>query len=197
MAVQRRAYRKIRRADDQQETRRRILTAARDAFFERNYDEVTLAAVARAAGTSAQTLLNNFGSKEKLLVAVAEFVRPEVDALRGSKNYGTVDEAVGGLMRQYEALGDANVRLGLAADRFPELRAAVEFGRDEHRRWLEVAFADSLAAEQPLRLVQLGALYAATDVGTWKLLRRDLGYSPADTAAVFSLLIESALKADS
>jgi hypothetical protein len=32
-----------------------------------------------------------------------------------------------------------------------------------------------------------------TDVGTWKLLRRDLGHSRADTAAVLRALLRAAL----
>lgn len=195
MASQPRTYRKGKREQDQQQTRSTILAAARDAFFERPYDEVTLASIAATAGSSTQTLLNHFASKENLLVAVARFVQPQVEGLRAAKRPRSTEEAVDGLMRQYEVLGDANVRLSLAADRFAEGRSAIEFGRDEHRRWLEVAFAERLATEQVARRLQLGALYAATDVGTWKLLRRDLGYSARETAAILSLLVESALAA--
>lgn len=37
------------------------------------------------------------------------------------------------------------------------------------------------------------ALYAATDVGTWKLLRRDHRLTQADTAAVLETLIRGVL----
>jgi len=42
--------------------------------------------------------------------------------------------------------------------------------------------------------VVLDALYAATDVGTWKLLRRDLGLSKPRTAAAMQALIRGALR---
>lgn len=193
MAAQQRLYRKTKREQDQQLTRTRILHAGRDAFFSRPYEEVTLGAVAAAAETTVQTVLNHFRSKENLLVAVAEFMRPEVEKLRGRTKPRSTAEAIDGLMQQYESTGDANVRLVAAADRFADLHAAIEVGREAHRQWLEWTFASRLPAEQSDRSRHVGALYAATDVGTWKLLRRDLGYSAEETAAILSLMVESSL----
>ena len=39
----------------------------------------------------------------------------------------------------------------------------------------------------------LSALHAATDVYTWKLLRRDIGLSQAETAATMTMLVEGVL----
>jgi len=175
-------------------TRDRVLAVARDRFFRLPYDEVRLTEIATAAGVSQQTLLNHFASKEGLLLAVVEFVKPEIEAMRGPVAPGDLDAAVRGLMRQYEALGDANVRLAAVAERIPELARAVEFGRAGHTAWLESAFADSLPDDSRARRRTIAALYAVTDVGTWKLLRRDLGHSRNETAAVLKALLRGALE---
>jgi AcrR family transcriptional regulator len=182
------------RAGAVERTRERILAVARDRFFELPYDDVRLAEIAGASGVSEQTVLNHFTSKERLLLAVAEFVAPEVESLRSPAVRGDVDAAVRGLMRQYEALGDANVRLVAVAERIPELARAVAFGRARHTAWIEETFGDALPAAPAERRRAIAALYAVTDVGTWKLLRRDLGRSRADTAAILRGLIRSALE---
>ena len=193
MAEAARSYRMQARATAVGRTRERILAVARDRFFELPYDDVRLAEVAAEAGVSQQTLLNHFSSKEGLLLAVVEFVAPEIEAMRGPIAPGDVAAAVRGLMRQYEALGDGNVRLAAVAERIPELARAVEFGRAHHTAWLETTFADSLPADPRARRRMVAALYAVTDVGTWKLLRRDLGHSRAGTAAVLRSLLRAAL----
>jgi AcrR family transcriptional regulator len=189
-----RGYRMQARATAVAQTRERILAVSRDRFFRLPYDEVRLLDIATAAGVSQQTLLNHFSSKEGLLLAVVEFVRPEIEILRGPLVPGDVEAAVRGLMRQYEALGDANVRLAAVAERIPELARGVEFGRAHHTAWLEATFADSLPDDPPARRRTVAALYAVTDVGTWKLLRRDLGRSRAETSAVLRSLLTAALE---
>lgn len=193
MAEPARAYRMGARAESTARTRERILAVARDRFVELPYDEVRLAEVAATAGVTQQTLLNHFSSKEGLLLGVVEVLAPEIEGLRGSVPGGDVAAAVRGLMRQYEALGDANVRLAAVAERIPELARGLAFARASHTGWLEQTFADALPFEPRVRRRVLDALYAATDVGTWKLLRRDLGRSRADTAAVLRTLVHGAL----
>ena len=188
-----RNYRLQARAMGVERTRERILGQAQDRFFTLPYDEVRLGDIALAAGVSEQTLLNHFSSKERLLLAVAEFIGPEVEGLRGPVVPGDVDAAVRGLMRQYERYGDANVRLVAVAERIPALDRAVEVGRRSHTAWLETTFADSLPTDPAASRRALAALYAVTDVGTWKLLRRDLGRSRRDTAAVLAALLRGAL----
>ena len=188
-----RTYRMQARADGVARTRERILAAARDHFVGRPYDEVRLTEVSSDAGVTQQTLLNHFSSKEGLFLALAEAMAPEVFALRGSVRAGDVAAAVRGLMRQYEALGDANVRLAAVAERIPELAAALEAARSHHRSWLEEVFGAQLPAAPRERRRAIAALYAVTDVGTWKLLRRDLGHSRAETTAVLESLLRAAL----
>jgi hypothetical protein len=96
-------------------------------------------------------------------------------------------------MRQYEAIGDANVRLTAAAERVPGLRQGVDRARAIHIAWLETVFVEQLPDDARDRHRMVGALYAVTDVGTWKLLRRDLGYSRAETTTVLEWLLRAAL----
>lgn len=183
------------RAEGVDRTRERILAVARERFVRLPYDEVRLAEVAAAAGVTQQTLLNHFSSKEGLLMAVVDLLAPEIEALRGPVTPGDADAFVRGLMRQYEALGDANVRLAAMAERFPHLAEGVVVARARHTAWLEDAFGAQLPDDPGARRRALAALYALTDVGTWKLLRRDLGRSRAETTAVLQFLLRAALAA--
>ncbi len=65
-----RAYRSALREEQAAQTRRRILDAAYRCFVEQGYPGTTMAAVARAAGVSPQTVYNAFTSKAALLKAV-------------------------------------------------------------------------------------------------------------------------------
>ena len=181
------------RAHAVQRTRERILLAARDRFLALSYDDIRLADVAADAGVTPQTLLNHVTSKEGLALAVLEVMAPEIEALRGPRVAGDVAGFVAGIMRQYEALGDANVRLAAVAERIPALAVGLETARATHTAWLEEAFSAELPEKGPARRRALAALYAVTDVGTWKLLRRDLGHSRAETAAVLENLVRAAL----
>ena len=188
-----RSYRMQARAEGVGRTRERVLAAARRRFFEQPYDEVRLADVAGEAGVTQQTLLNHFSSKEGLLLALVEVLAPEIEALRGPVPDGDVTAAVRGLMRQYESLGDANVRLAAVVERIPALGRGLDQARAHHLAWREQTFAGPLPADPRDRRRTLAALYAATDVGTWKLLRRDLGHSRAETTAVLQSLLRAAL----
>ena len=181
------------RAHGVQRTRERILSVARDRFIELPYDEVRLAEIAAAAGVTSQTLLNHFSSKEGLLLALVDVLGPEIAAMRGPVAPGDVDAAVRGLMLQYEALGDANLRLVALAERIPALVEGVELARARHTAWLEETFGGRLPDDARDRGRAVAALYAVTDVGTWKLLRRDLGHSRAETTAVLQSLLRAAL----
>lgn len=188
-----RTYRLQARAEGVERTRERILQAAKQHFFTLPFDEVRLADVAADAGVTQQTLLNHFSSKEGLLVSLVEFVGADVAELRGPVRPGDVDRAARALMREYEALGDATVRLVAVAERIPVLREGIEQARAVHTAWLEEVFGDCLPADPRARRRSLAALYAVTDVGTWKLLRRDLRHSRVETTAVLKSLLRAAL----
>ena len=56
------------------DSRERILLAARELFAERGSDEVTMAEVAAAAGVARATVFNQFGSKHALIEGITEGV---------------------------------------------------------------------------------------------------------------------------
>ncbi|HYH34166.1 MAG TPA: TetR/AcrR family transcriptional regulator [Nocardioides sp.] len=188
-----RSYDMTARARAVERTRERILAAAREAFFSTPFDDVTVAGVAAAAGTSHQTLLNHFGSKEGLFASLVEQVGREIEQNRGPERPHDARSAVRVLVRQYEASGDVNARLAAVEDRIPAVAEALEIGRRSHQEWLARSFADHLPASRPQHRRTLAALHAATDVYTWKLLRRDLGLSRAETTAVMERLVHGLL----
>jgi AcrR family transcriptional regulator len=57
------------------ELRRHVLFAAKDVFLETGYERASMDAVAARAGTSKRSLYAHFESKDKLFLAVLDFVR--------------------------------------------------------------------------------------------------------------------------
>jgi AcrR family transcriptional regulator len=181
------------RADAVAATRARLVRAGIEAFDGRAYDDVTIAEVARAAGVSHQTLLNHFGSKEGLYLALVERVGSRIADMRATAVAGDVDSIVGALMDQYEEYGDGNARVATLNERIPAVAAMLERARGYHQEWLAQMFADYLPASGAARREALAALHAATDVFTWRLLRRDLGLSRRATAATITRLVTAGL----
>jgi AcrR family transcriptional regulator len=189
MKTANRTYTMRARAEALEATRERIARAAIARFMVEPYDEVTIASVAADAGVSHQTVLNHFESKEGLFLAASERFSADV---RGRRDRGAPHDAasaVAFLVEQYEESGDGNVRLAILDERFEAVRVALEEARADHQDWLEGIFADRLPPERPLRRRALAALYAATDVHAWKLLRRDLGFGRRATQQVMTEMV--------
>jgi AcrR family transcriptional regulator len=161
------------RADAVADTRRRILRSIVDLGQERLTMETTLDDVAERAGVSVRTILRHFGSREGLLDAAWEFGRTEVVEERIAPP-GDLDAAVRVLFDSYERRGDVTLRL-LGQEFWDErIRHGMDLGRRSHREWVETVFAPQLGerpAEHREALTDL--LVVASDVYTWKLLRRD------------------------
>ena len=66
----RRRYDSPRRREQARETRRAVLEAARDLFLALGYAKTTMAAVAKKAGVSVETVYKAFGNKARLAKAV-------------------------------------------------------------------------------------------------------------------------------
>jgi AcrR family transcriptional regulator len=180
-----RAYSMELRAAAAEATRERILEAAADSFLEHWYDDVTIASVAKRAGVSGQTVLNHFGGKEALFTAAHERLGAEIVERRYRPEPGDVRGAVEALVEDYEVSGDAVVRFLALEERVPSLTPVLEAGRRGHREWVETMFqAPDLTAE----------LVVATDVYTWKLLRRDQGLSRDETVASILKIVEALLE---
>ncbi len=97
------------RAEAVAATRDRIAREAAALFLEHPYEDVTLAAIAKAAGVSHQTVLNHFESKDGVVLGVAELMRAERLTVRHAEA-GDVAGAVRALVGDYERMGDANFR---------------------------------------------------------------------------------------
>lgn len=172
-------------------TRRRIAEAALSLFKERDYDDVSLSEIARAAGVSHQTVLNHCESKAGVLLAAGELFSEEIRALEADAIAGDVRSVVHVTCVRYEALGDANARWAAMGTRAPEVAEGLARGRLSFQAWLEQMLGDLMPGpDEPdeRRRVLLG-LHAALDVLTWKLLRRDLGLSQEQTEAVQTDLV--------
>jgi AcrR family transcriptional regulator len=169
------------RADAVAATRERIVRAMLRLALERAYEDITLAAIAAASGVSHQTVINHFESKEGVASAVADLLRMETGAARAKAGPGDVKGAVSVLVGEYERIGDANVRWALTAERLGRLAPLLDEARAGHQEWIRRVFGDRLPEPSAERRHAVNALHAATDVYVWKLLRRDLKLSRAET----------------
>ena len=190
--MKRRSYAMTERADSVEETRQRIVVAARVLFAERWYDEVTLGQMAEAAGVSHQTVLNHFGSKEGVFGAVLAIVEAEVIERDSGAAAGDTDTAIRMLLDRYEEMGLENARFVVQEHRSPLLRDTLERARAQHREWVEQTFQHCLpAAAGPGRRRKIAALVLATEVMAWKAVRHDYGFSKADTIAAMTAVIKA------
>ena len=188
-----RPYRQKARAEAAEETARRIAQAFGDLMFERWYEDVTLEEVARRAGVTVRTVMRRFGSKEGLLGSYIDYLAPEI-LERLSAPPGDVPGIVRRIIDFYEEIGDGAIRNLAQELRFSVLQPPVERGRREKRKSTEENFAPWLdALSEKERRRTLDALIVATDVYTWKLVRRDIGRSRAETEAVMLGLVAAIL----
>jgi AcrR family transcriptional regulator len=184
MKSERRPYRQTARAAAATATRERILDVATEHFLQRYYDEATLAAIAREAGVSQQTVINHFTSKEGLLEAAVDRIDPERHRRAGA------DDPVAAVVADYEPHGDATIRMIALEERVPALAPFLSRGRAGHRAWVQEAFAAQLPPEgDPAREQAVNLHVVATDIFTWKLLRRDMGLSRAETVEAMRALV--------
>lgn len=185
-----RAYDMTKRSDAVAGTRRRIAEAALALFKERDYDDVSLNEIARAAGVSHQTVLNHCENKAGVLLAAGELFSEEIRDLEADALPGDVTSVVHTTCVRYEVLGDANARWAAMATRAPEVADGLARGRLGFQAWLEEMLGDLMpdGDADERRRVLIG-LHAALDVFTWKLLRRDLGLSQEQTKAQLTDLV--------
>jgi AcrR family transcriptional regulator len=188
-----RPYRMRARAEATEATRRKILDAAEAAAFdELAADQITLAAVAKRAGVSVQTVLRHFDSREGLFVAVLVHLSEQMAGDRDVEPGADVAAVVGVLVDHYERFGNKILHTLSQEERVPALRTIMDFGRGYHLDWCEKAFAPALkglrGARRKRRAYQLVAL---TDIYTWKILRRDRELSAAQTKLAMREMIEA------
>jgi AcrR family transcriptional regulator len=189
-----RPYRMQERQRAVERTREAILAAAYGLWLAEPFDEVTLDDVATSAGVSRQTVHRQFGSKEDLMAAVIEWRRPQEDAADSEVEPGDVVGAVRHIVGRHEEMGDAIARFLAIEGRIEAIDRLLAHGRAAHRAWIERVFDPDLPSGGAVREDAVVALYAATDVMVWKLLRRDLGRSLAATEASVERLVRGVLR---
>jgi AcrR family transcriptional regulator len=181
-----RAYTMGARAQAVEDTRTRI----REALFElgttRVFSEISLEDVAQQAGVSVQTVLRHYGSRAALIESNIEYAIDRVARERVAPE-GDVDAALRVLVDHYELRGDT-VLLMLAQEAGDEqVRRLTDNGRRMHRDWVRTTFASVGADREDL----VDLLVVATDVYTWKLLRRDRGCSRVTTEQRMKTLVNA------
>jgi AcrR family transcriptional regulator len=181
------------RAEAAAATRERIARSALRLLLNDWYDDVTLAAIAQAAGVSHQTVLNNFGSKEGVVLAAVDFIHEETGDARSRAVPGDVPGAVRVLVGEYERIGDTNARWAAASERLGGIARVLDDARAGHQAWLEHIFGEWLPTRRAARRRAVNALHAATDVYTWKLLRRDLRLTRAEVEKTMTDLVSGVL----
>lgn len=186
-----RAYSMTRRGAQSAETRERILDVTR-ALLDDPAVDLTLERVARGADVTVQTILRHFTSKQGLLVEVIGSLRSGERGVASPSP--SVASSVALLFDDYEEIGDRVIRMLADEHRIAEFAEGARHGRRSHRRWVRASFADyvkDLDPDQRRRVVY--QLLVATDVYTWKLLRRDFRLTRREAETTMALLIEGAL----
>lgn len=186
-----RPYTMTTRARAVEETRARIIDACVSLHGERPVTEIALDDIADRADVSVQTVLRHFGSRAGLVEA--SFARAQQDVADERRTpVGDIAAAVGTIVDHYERRGDQAI-LMLAQEDHQELMARItEHGKALHRAWVVEVFAPQLAyAVDAEELTDL--LVVATDVYTWKLLRRDRRLGRGRTEERMRRLVDAVL----
>lgn len=188
-----RPYRQKARAEATEETAKRIALAFGELVHERWFEDITLEDIAQRAGVTVRTIIRRFGSKEGLLGGYIDYLGPQIAEQRAVAP-GDVEGAIKRVIDIYEDIGDGVIRNLAQELRFLALRPPIERGRQEHRKITEETYAAWLAAlDAKARRRMLDALVAATDIYVWKLIRRDMGRSRAETETVMREMVEAIL----
>jgi AcrR family transcriptional regulator len=178
MATAKRPYRQSARAAAAENLRKRIVAAFHNLLLKRWIDEITLDEVAVSVGTTRQTVIRLFGAKDGLLDAVMDLVRAEAVPRTSTPADVSGRAALESLIAHYEAVGDMVMRFLAQEERHSALRPLLALGRLEHRAWVAERFASTQSGLSELeRERRITRLIVATDIYTWKLLRRDFGKS--------------------
>jgi AcrR family transcriptional regulator len=188
-----RCYRQTSRAEAAAATRQGIVDAFLNRLYAQWYDEITLDQVAADAGVTVQTVIRRFGGKSGLLAEAIQEMKRGAKERRATPS-GDLERLVKNLVADYEQSGDTIVRLLALEERHQALQEHLTLGRQWHRDWIAKVFAEQL---KPLvakaREAALDALVVATDVYTWKLLRRDMKRGIAATQKAITSMIRRTL----
>jgi AcrR family transcriptional regulator len=177
------------------ETRRRIVTAARELFVEQGYAATSIAAVATRAGVSADTIFKRFGSKIALLKEVLDVVvggddenvqllkRADPEAMRTEPDqHQQVAMFAVGITAQLDRLGPIDTILRSAAAVDAEAAALRDDIQLRQRRQAMHTVVGWIAAHGGLREGMThddaaAAVWTLTSPEVHAMLRNDWGWS--------------------
>jgi AcrR family transcriptional regulator len=184
-----RPYTQQARARAAEETGERIIDAFLSLLMEKWFDDITLDRVAADANVTVQTVVRRFGSKEGLLKSAVKTFADRITASRATAS-GNIDQMIDNLASDYEVTGDAVIRLLALEPRYEAIKEVLAIGRHEHRAWVSETLALHLGSlGKDKREKAIDELVIATDVYTWKLLRRDMARSQYDSAQSMKHLV--------
>ena len=181
-----RSYRQGARARATERTRAGLIAAAVAAWRRGQIAEVSLASIAAEAGTTQQTLIRHFGSKDGLIHAALAQGASGIEALRDAVPAGDRRAALDMLIAHYETDGPVMRRTLRHVEQSEAAAAIVAHGRKVHRDWVARVFRVTGRA-------RLDALVVATDLESWILLREGMGRSVAEARAVVEHMLTSLL----
>ena len=187
-----RPYTQTARAAAAEETRERITRAAFDLQTERLTAEISLEDVAERAGVSVQTVLRRFGSKAELFEASLVWINEQIAEERRAPA-GDVRSAIRILLDHYEKHGDFALLMLAQENSYPHVRQMSDSGKDMHRRWVTDVFGPFLPNRTDAREQAIDLLVIATDVYSWKLMRRDRRLSRSQTEQRLNSLVSAVL----
>jgi len=179
MDTKKRSYEMRARKESAAATYNAIVQAAIDAVAAKRSLSITLGSVADRAGVTVKTVLRHFGSRDALVNAAWSQALQDVVVERSAPP-GDPPRALAVLIEHYERRGDMALGLLAEEDKDPRARKMCDSGRLEHRRWVEDVFDAGLPVKAVERSRLIDALVVATDVYSWKLLRRDRDLSVDD-----------------
>jgi len=197
MKKKKRAYMMTARSAKAEATRSRICESVMQLYRERPIDAFTLEDIAVRAGTTVQTVLRGFKSKDNLIIeALDRFTKQGSEYLAGRPGgfmptpSGDIGAAVTAIFDVYETIGNLVMRHLSNEERNPTLKPVLAQGRENHRAWVRGVFAPQLAAcSGSVRTQLFNSLVVATDVYTWRILRRDQGLSRTGAETVVRSII--------
>jgi AcrR family transcriptional regulator len=187
-----RTYTMTARARATEQTRHRILEATIALVGERLLSDISLDLIADRAEVSVQTVLRHFGSRVGLFAAAEAYGQTLIGEERQAP-VGDVTAAVRVLVDHYERRGDAVLLMLAQESTEPVLASVTRNGKQLHRAWVATTFAPYLPEDADAADELLDLLVVATDVYTWKLLRRDRRLGRAHTEARVRRLVHALL----
>lgn len=200
-----RPYRSPRRREQAEETRRRILAAARKLFVARGYGRSTMQAIADDAGVAVQTVYAALGSKKAILIGLLDEMAAEAD-VAGMR--AAVAAATGHPRKQLREQLAFTIRFYAAgADLIRIARTVSGVEPDLREMWMEgegrrhAAARDLVAEWEAAGALAPGVdareaadlLWALGGPDVFRLLITERGWSPGRFAERIATMMEDAL----